>query len=72
MLDLAFLADGVLILHLGVVIFVVGGLPVHGASFIQHWLERLIYFEAPLWAFAVLYTAFGLLIVWAWWRFPPR
>lgn len=48
------------------------GQPAYEASFIQHWVERLIYFEAPLWVFAMIYTAFGLLVVWAWWRFPPR
>ena len=41
-------------------------------SFVQHWLERLIYFSAPLWVFALLYTAFALLLCLAWWRYPPR
>ncbi len=41
-------------------------------SFIQHWLERLMYFQAPLWVFAVLYTAFGGVVALAWWRYPPR
>ena len=41
-------------------------------SFVQHWLERLIYFAAPLWVFAGLYTAFALLLGLAWWRYPPR
>ncbi len=41
------------------------------ASFVQHWLERVLYFQAPLWVFAVLYTAFALLVAAAWWRYPP-
>ncbi|MDV7397453.1 DUF2784 domain-containing protein, partial [Arthrospira platensis SPKY1] len=41
------------------------------ASFVQHWVEQLIYYEAPLWVFAILYTVFGSLVAWAWWRFPP-
>jgi len=48
------------------------GQAVHDASFIQHWVERILYFNAPLWLFAIVYTVFGLLVVWAWWRFPPR
>lgn len=42
------------------------------ASFVQHWLERLLYFDAPLWQFALAYTAFGLLVALAWWRCPPQ
>ncbi len=48
------------------------GLPTHGQSFVEHWLQRLIYFEAPLWVFTVAYTVFALLVVLAWWRFPPQ
>lgn len=43
----------------------------YAASFIEHWVHRVLYFQAPLWVFAGLYTAFGLLVVLAWWRFPP-
>jgi hypothetical protein len=121
------LADGVLVVHLVVVLFVVLGLPAivignrlqwpwvnapgwrmahllaigvvalqawlghycpltyletwlreqagetgYQASFMQHWIEHLIYHHAPLWVFALTYTAFGLLVAWAWWRYPPR
>lgn len=41
-------------------------------SFIQHWVSAWMYYDAPLWVFACLYTAFGVAVVWAWWRFPPR
>jgi hypothetical protein len=44
----------------------------YAQSFVEHWVQRLIYVEAPLWMFAVAYTAFGLVVAWAWWRFPPR
>lgn len=44
----------------------------YDSSFIGYWMARLLYYEAPMWAFAVAYTVFGLLVVWAWWRFPPR
>ena len=122
-----YLADAVLILHAGVVVFIVGGLvavldgnlwhwrwvnrwafrlahlaaiafvivqswlgqlcplttleswlrvqaggAAYEKSFIEHWLRQLIFYEAPFWIFAATYTAFGLLVALAWWRFPPR
>lgn len=45
---------------------------VYRGSFVQHWLERWLYFDAPLWTFTVAYTVFALLVVLAWLRFPPR
>jgi hypothetical protein len=49
------------------------GAPVYGGSgFIEHWLQRLLYYDAPAWVFTLGYTLFALLVVWAWWRFPPR
>ncbi|HSM21519.1 MAG TPA: DUF2784 domain-containing protein [Rubrivivax sp.] len=41
------------------------------ASFIAHWLQTLLFYEAPGWVFALAYTAFGALVAAAWWRFPP-
>ncbi|MFN3913854.1 MAG: DUF2784 domain-containing protein [Aquabacterium sp.] len=41
-------------------------------SFIEHWVQRVLYFDAPLWVFACLYSVFGALVAWAWWRYPPR
>lgn len=123
---MAFLADAVLVLHFGVVLFVVGGLlavllgqgrwpgtdrwsfrlahlgangyvagqqwfgvtcplttlehwlrvqagqAVHDTSFVAHWLQRLLFFDAPDWVFTVAYTAFALAVALAWWRYPPR
>lgn len=40
-------------------------------SFIEHWLTRLLFYEAPAWAFIAAYTLFSLAVVMAWWRFPP-
>lgn len=121
------LADGVLLLHLGVVLFVIAGLALiwagnltgwrwvngpwfrlaHAATiavvaaqswlgkfcpltdleswlrvqagssgyregFIEHWVQRMLYYEAPFWVFTLAYTAFGLLVLATWWAFPPR
>ncbi|HSV55464.1 MAG TPA: DUF2784 domain-containing protein [Burkholderiaceae bacterium] len=40
-------------------------------SFIEHWLARLIFFEAPWWQFVALYTAFATLVLLTWWWVPP-
>lgn len=44
----------------------------HDASFIEYWLARLIFYQAPGWVFVVLYTAFALLVAMSWWCWPPR
>ena len=49
-----------------------GGEASYSASFIEHWVQRILFYEAPLWAFTAAYTVFGLLVVAAWWYFPPR
>ncbi len=41
-------------------------------SFIEHWVQRLLYYDAPPWVFGLAYTLFGLGVLWLWWRFPPR
>ena len=44
----------------------------YDAGFIQHWFERLLYHDAPAWAFTLAYTLFGLAVAATWWYFPPR
>jgi len=121
------LADAVLLLHFGIILFVVLGLPViiignragwswanqfwwrlahliaigivalqawlgqycpltileswlrvqagesgYAVSFIEHWVQSFLYYQAPLWVFAIIYTGFGLAVAWAWWRYPPQ
>jgi hypothetical protein len=123
----ATLADGVLVLHLAIVLFVIGGLVAivvgHGrdwplvdgmafrlahlgaiafvvaqawlgqecplttleswlrtqagttgyaTGFIEHWVGRILYYQAPPWVFNLAYSVFGALVALAWWRFPPR
>jgi hypothetical protein len=38
----------------------------YSETFVQHWLHRLLFYDAPPWVFAVLYTVFGLLVLAAW------
>ena len=121
------LADAVLVLHAGIVVFIVGGLaaivignllgwrwvnrrglriahlvaiaivvaeswfgavcplttlemglraearsPTYAGSFIEHWLQRLLYYTAPGWAFVLAYSVFGLAVAATWWYFPPE
>jgi hypothetical protein len=121
------LADVVLVLHLGVVVFVIGGLVAvvagnlrgwpwvnrtwfrvahltaigivvlqtwlgqvcpltaleswlrekaggagYTESFVEHWIQRVLFYDAPFWVFTVAYTVFGLLVVAAWMVFPAR
>lgn len=41
-------------------------------SFVGHWLQRLLYYDAPDWVFIVVYTLFGLAILATWWYYPPN
>ena len=42
-------------------------------SFIGHWLDRLLYYQAPEWVFTVCYTVFGALVIASWfWVRPHR
>ncbi len=45
-------------------------LPTKG--FIELWLQRLLFIEAPPWVFVLAYTAFGAAVAASWWRWPPR
>ncbi len=40
-------------------------------SFVEYWVQRLLFHEAPPWVFTGAYTLFGLLVVLAWCYFPP-
>lgn len=126
-MNLGWLADAVLVLHVAIVLFVVGGLllvvggnlagwrwvnhwwlrllhlaaigfvvaeawlgvtcplttwemalrlaagqQAYAGGFLQHWLHRLLYWDAPAWVFTLAYTLFGLAVAAAWWRWPPR
>ena len=46
------------------------GAPTYGGGFVEHWLQWLLYYDAPAWVFVTLYTFFGLLVAATWWYFP--
>lgn len=44
----------------------------YDGTFVAHWLQKLLYYEAPPWVFVVCYTLFGLAVVGSWLKFRPR
>ena len=44
----------------------------YDGSFLEYWLRRVLYYDAPAWAFTLAYSLFALAVAAAWWRFPPR
>lgn len=45
---------------------------VYRTGFIEHWLQALLFWQAPAWVFTAAYTVFALAVAAAWWRYPPR
>jgi hypothetical protein len=41
-------------------------------GFVQHWVGELLYYSAPPWVFVAAYTVFALLVLAAWWAYPPE
>jgi hypothetical protein len=48
------------------------GATTYSVGFIEHWLQRLLFYEAPSWVFTLGYSVFGMLVLAAWLYFPPR
>ena len=44
----------------------------YAGSFIEHWLQKLLYYEAPAWVFTLAYSVFGLAVAATWRYFPPQ
>jgi Protein of Unknown function (DUF2784) len=43
----------------------------YSRSFIEHWIQAVLFYQAPPWVFTLAYSVFGLLVVATWLRFPP-
>lgn len=48
------------------------GSTTYSGSFIQHWLQSLLYYSAPEWVFISLYTVFGSLVLASWFVVRPN
>ncbi len=44
----------------------------YGGTFVAHWLQKLLYYRLPWWAFTLAYSAFGLAVIGSWLKFRPR
>ncbi len=43
-----------------------------GEGFIARVVHAWLFWNAPVWAFTLVYVAFAALVAWTWWRHPPR
>jgi len=41
------------------------------SGFIERWIDRLLFYEAPAWVFTVAYVAFAALVLLTWIAVPP-
>lgn len=48
------------------------GTATYSGSFIQYWLHKLLYFNAPEWLFMLVYTVFGCLVLASWFVVRPH
>lgn len=48
------------------------GVDVYSGSFIQHWLQNLLFFDAPNWVFVLVYSVFGSLVLASWFVVRPH
>lgn len=48
------------------------GAATYAGSFVQHWLQYLLYYTAPDWVFIALYTGFAALVLISWYLVPVR
>lgn len=48
------------------------GSATYATGFVEYWLQRILYYDAPEWVFTVAYSAFALLVMAVWWRYPPQ
>jgi hypothetical protein len=44
-----------------------GGQEVYSETFIQHWLHKLLFYDAQPWVFTAIYTVFGAVVLLVWW-----
>ena len=44
----------------------------YSGAFIAHWLDAILYYQAPAWVFALCYTAFGAIVVFSWFWVRPN
>ena len=48
------------------------GMATYEKSFIGEWVSRLLFYDAPVWVFTLVYTLFFLLVFFTLWLYPPH
>lgn len=48
------------------------GAATYDGGFVEHWLQRVLYYDLPGWVFVLGYSVFGLIVAAVWWIWPPR
>jgi hypothetical protein len=48
------------------------GQDIYKGGFIAHWLQRLLYYDAPNWVFGLCYSLVGFVVIASWIAFRPR
>lgn len=48
------------------------GVETYSGSFIEHWMQEILYWDLPSWVFVAAYSAFALLVVATWVKVPPK
>ncbi len=38
----------------------------YAETFVEHWLHKLLFYQAESWVFTIIYSAFGVLVVLVW------
>ena len=41
-------------------------------GFIERWVDRILFYDFPVWVFTVAYTVFAALVIVTWFAVPPR
>ena len=49
-----------------------GGMSTYDGGFIQYWIHQVLFYEAPAQFFIAIYSLFGLLVVLAMFKYPPK
>jgi hypothetical protein len=44
----------------------------YAETFVQHWVGTLIYYDAPMWLFTLVYTMFGTVVIFSWVWVKPK
>jgi hypothetical protein len=45
----------------------------YSGTFVQHWIGRMVYYDAPAWVFTLVYSLFGALVLFSWiWVKPGK